>query len=218
MALRVRALSADERHELERRARARTEPARVVERARLILAVADGQSATAAAKSLGLVPDTGRWWVKRFNAHGLDGLNDRPRSGRPVTYGPEVVGEVLATALTKPDTLGLPFACWTLDRLEAYLNEEKGIAIKRSRIDELLVDEGLRWRTQETWFGERAQVPRAGDSAASTAGGVSGGVSSGPPPGRPTQTEQERARLDPQFAQKRGSSSRSTRRHLRGVS
>ena len=134
----------------------------MVERARLILAVADGQSATAAAKALGLVPDTGRWWVKRFNAHGLAGLNDRPRSGRPVTYGPEVVGEVLATALTKPDTLGLPVACWTLDRLEAYLNEEQGMAIKRSRIDELLVDEGLRWRTQETWFGERAQAPQSG--------------------------------------------------------
>jgi transposase len=51
--------------------------------------------------------------------------------------------------------LGLPFASWTLDRLEAYLNEQKGIAIKRSRIDELLLSEGLRWRKQETWFGER---------------------------------------------------------------
>jgi transposase len=203
MALRVRELTADERHELERRARSRTEPARVVERARLILAVADGQTAPLAAVALGLVPNTGRRWVKRFNAAGLDGLEDRPRSGRPVTYGPDVVGEVLAAALTKPDTVGLPFACWTLDRLEAYLNEVKGIAIKRSRIDELLLDEGLRWRTQETWFGERAAAP--------------GRTTSGPPPGRPTQTEAERARLDPRFAQKRGPSSRSTRGHPRAV-
>lgn len=35
------------------------------------------------------------------------------------------------------------------------MNEHKGIAIKRSRIDELLIAEGLRWRTHETWFGER---------------------------------------------------------------
>jgi transposase len=207
MALRARELMADERAELERRARARTEPARVVERARLILAVADGQTAPAAAAALGQIARTGRRWVQRFNAAGLAGLEDRPRSGRPVTYGPAVVGEVLAAALTKPDTLGLPFACWTLDRLEAYLNEAKGIAIKRSRIDELLVAEGLRWRTQETWFGERAQAP----------GRTSSGGWSGPPPGRPAQTEAERARLDPQFAQKRGPSSRSTRRHLRAV-
>jgi len=42
-----------------------------------------------------------------------------------------------------------------LDRLQAYLQEHKGIAIQRSRIDEILLDEGLRWRKQETWFGER---------------------------------------------------------------
>jgi hypothetical protein len=62
---------------------------------------------------------------------------------------------VIATALTKPDTLGLPFACWTLDRLHDDLHHYKGIAMKRSRIDEVLVEEGLRWRQQETWFGER---------------------------------------------------------------
>ena len=37
-----------------------------------------------------------------------------------------------------------------LDRLAVYLAEHKGITIKRSRIDELLQAEGLRWRTQET--------------------------------------------------------------------
>jgi hypothetical protein len=62
---------------------------------------------------------------------------------------------VIAAALSDPQKLGLPFACWTLDRLEIYLNEAKQIAIKRSRIDELLIAEGLRWRTQETWVGER---------------------------------------------------------------
>jgi len=59
------------------------------------------------------------------------------------------------TALTNPRSLDLPFASWTLDRLRAYLTEEKDIPIKRSRIDELLIEEGLRWRTQETRFGER---------------------------------------------------------------
>ena len=62
---------------------------------------------------------------------------------------------MIATSLTPPEQLGLPFASWTLDRLEAYMNEQKGIAIKRSRIDDLLIAEGLRWRTHETWFGER---------------------------------------------------------------
>jgi len=61
----------------------------------------------------------------------------------------------VATALTSPKTLSLPFASWTLDRLVAYLSEQKGIPMKSSRLDEVLLSEGLRWRKQETWFGER---------------------------------------------------------------
>jgi transposase len=48
----------------------------------------------------------------------------------------------------------LPFACWTLDRLVAYLSEQ-GIGMRRSRISEILLAEGLQWRQEETWFGER---------------------------------------------------------------
>ena len=62
---------------------------------------------------------------------------------------------MVATSLTPPDDLGRPFGSWTLDRLAAYLHEVKGIAIKRSRIGELLQAEGLRWRSQKAWFGER---------------------------------------------------------------
>jgi transposase len=59
----------------------------------------------------------------------------------------------------------LPFGSWTLDRLSAYLQEEKEVAISRSRITTLRHEEGLRWRTQETWFGERVDpdfVPKKG--------------------------------------------------------
>jgi transposase len=96
-----------------------------------------------------------RKWLKRFNEIGLEGLQDAERPGKPPRYTPEQVGEVVATALTNPSTLGLPFASWTLDRLEAYLNVVKGIPIKRTRIDDILSAEGPRWRKQETWFGER---------------------------------------------------------------
>lgn len=62
---------------------------------------------------------------------------------------------MIAASLTDPQALGLPFGSWTLDRLAAYLQEEQGITMKRSRIGELLQREGLRWRQQERWFGER---------------------------------------------------------------
>ncbi|MDP9378938.1 MAG: helix-turn-helix domain-containing protein [Chloroflexota bacterium] len=177
--LRVREMTAEEAERIKRLANSRTEAARAVERAKIIWLSSRGERVPAIAKQLGIGEDTVRLWIKRFNEHSLAGLSDLPRSGAPPTYTAEQVGEVISASLTKPQDLGLPFAAWTLDRLEAYLGEQKGIAIKRSRISEILIAEGLRWRTQQTWFGEK---------------------------------------VDPEFAEKRGSSRSSTPSHLRVVS
>ncbi|MDP2659538.1 MAG: helix-turn-helix domain-containing protein [Dehalococcoidia bacterium] len=153
--LRVRALTAEEAEQIKRLAQSRTAAARTVERAQMIWLARQGKTVPMIAQELQVGAETVRLWLKRFNAAGVQGLNDEPRVGRPATYTPEEIGEVIAASLTNPKSLGLPFGSWTLDRLEVYLNEQKGIAIKRSRIDEILVAEGLRWRTQETWFGDR---------------------------------------------------------------
>jgi transposase len=178
MVLRLRELTAEERSAIDQLAHARTAPARRVERARIIADASRGEGAPAIAERLRLDADTVRGWIKRVNAAGLAGLEDRPRAGRPPTYAPEQVATVIAAALTDPRALDLPFASWTLDRLAAHLNEREGIAIERSRIDELLRAEGLRWRRHEGWFG---------------------------------------ARVDPEFAGKRGGSRPSTRHRLKAA-
>ena len=155
MAIKLRTLSTEEQEAIEKLAHSRTVSVRLVERARIILLAHQGSRVPAIAQQLQLTAITVRTWLKRFNAAGLAALTDKQRSGRPATYTPPQVAEVIATSLTPPEQLGLPFASWTLDRLAAYLNDHKGIAIKRSRIDDLLIAEGLRWRTHETWFGER---------------------------------------------------------------
>jgi transposase len=160
MALRVRALTDEERAELQRRVQSRTAPARAVERARMVWYVWQGERVPAVARRLGVGADVVRQWLKRFNQAGLPGLDDRPRTGRPVTYTAEQVAQVLATAATPPRMLGLPFGCWTLDRLTTYLHERPAEAggpllISRSHLDRLLAGEGLRWRKEATWFGER---------------------------------------------------------------
>jgi transposase len=177
--LRARMIVGGERAAIEQLARSRTAPARAVERARIVLLSRLGDGVEEIAEKLGVCPATVRLWLNRFNRQGIEGLADRPRSGRPAVYRPEQVGEVVATSLTDPQALGLPFASWTLDRLAAYLAEEKNLPIKRSRIGEILTAEGLRWREQETWFGER---------------------------------------VDPEFAAKRGRSSRPTRSRRRAAS
>lgn len=177
--LRVRALSEAEQATIKAWCGTQSGAVRERDRACIIAWSAEGWWVSDIARFVRVSPQVVRKWIKRFNAAGLDGLKDQPRSGRPATYTAEQIGEVVTAALTKPEALGLPFASWTLDRLAAYLAEERGLPIKRSRIDEVLIAEGLRWRHQETWFGER---------------------------------------VDPAFAEKRGPSSPSTRRHLQTVS
>ena len=135
--LRLRDLTDEERTTVERLAHSRTAPARRVERARIIWRAGQGHDVAEIADQLLLRAYVVRGWIHRFNAEGLSGLEDRSRSGRPPAYSPEQVATVIATALTDPKALGLPFASWTLDRLAAHLNEHQGIAVKRSRIDEI---------------------------------------------------------------------------------
>jgi transposase len=151
----VRTLTEEEAATIQRWAHSRTEPARRVERAQIVWLSSQRQRVPAIARQLGIHEKTARQWIVRFNQGGLKGLDDEPRPGRLPTYTTEQVGVVVAAALADPQTLGLPFASWTLDRLEAYLHEVKDIAMRRSRIDEILLAEGLRWRRQQTWFGKR---------------------------------------------------------------
>lgn len=75
-------------------------------------------------------------------------------SGRPPTYSSQERSTEFRLTLSRPTELDLPFACWTLDRLIADLSEQ-GIGMRRSRIREILLVEGLKWRHGETWFGDR---------------------------------------------------------------
>ena len=171
MVVRVRTLTEDERVAVKRLAHSRTEPARAVERASIVWLAAQGTRVAAIATEVGVCKPTVRHWIKRFSEAGMAGLADAPRAGAPKTYTPDDVSTLIAAVLAKPADLGLPFACWTLDRLVAYLAEHKGVTMKRSRVNEILIAEGIRWRTQETWFGERVDpefAQKRGPSFSST--------------------------------------------------
>ncbi len=174
---RVRRLTEEEYQELKRWERSRTMGVSKVRRARIVLQSNLGLSVHEVAEKLELHHQTVRKWVNRFTKLGIPGLEESPRHGRPHIYKSEHVGTVIQTALTKPDELGLPFGSWTLDRLVAYLSEEEGIMMGRSRMSEIFRNEGLRtgdrvkrsrvvplplaavggnlWRQQGGWYGQK---------------------------------------------------------------
>jgi transposase len=155
MALRLRALTEEEAHMIRKWSQSRTDEARLVERAKIVHLASEGHHIPQIAEAMGVNEKTVRKWLKRMNEQGIAGLSDEARSGAPPRYTPEVKAQIIAAALTNPRDLGRQFNCWTFERLAVYVREELGFAIKKTRIFEILQEEGLRWRHQETWFGER---------------------------------------------------------------
>jgi len=156
MSLRLRELSEEERKTVERLVHARNTPVGKLKRAQIIHLAHQGLLTPEIARQLEVSERMVRNRLKRFNEQGLLGLEEAPRSGRPATYQPELVSEIIQTALSRPQDLGEEgYTTWTLDRLVDYLHRVKGIRMQRSRISEIFIAEGLSWRHEETWFGER---------------------------------------------------------------
>jgi len=156
MSLRLRELSEEEKKSIERLVHARNTPVGKLKRAQIIHLANQGRLTPEIAKQLEVSERMVRNRLKRFNEQGLLGLEEAPRSGRPATYQPELVSEIIQTALSRPQDLGEEdYATWTLDRLVDYLHRVKGIRMQRSRISEIFIAEGLSWRHEETWFGDR---------------------------------------------------------------
>jgi transposase len=153
----LRAVTTEEEKDIRRLAASRKEAIRLVQRARIIVAMLDDPElrASQAGREAGFVTlSAGPLWVKRFNAQGLAGLQDKPRSGRKPTHHPEVRSALIDLALQKPSSLGYPFELWTLERLQRAFEERQGTHLSDSTIWTWLAEEGLEWKRQQSWFHE----------------------------------------------------------------
>ena len=162
--LRARAaVGVDEERVVVRLAGARKAPSGLVMRARIVRLSWAGWRVAAIAVELGCHPKTVRWWLHRFNALGLEGLEDRPGRGRPrrITEAERSViiglvrrpppGRLVRSAggdLAAADDDGPPE--WTLDALVAEARGA-GIEVARSQVRRILLAEGVRWRRTRSW-------------------------------------------------------------------
>src|SRR4029077_5826573 len=96
--------TAEQRGELMALARSRTEEARPVERAKIVLACLEGKRNDAVGREFGVRPNTVGLWRKRFAAAGLAGLRDRARPGKTPKYGAELRLRVLRQLELPPPT------------------------------------------------------------------------------------------------------------------
>jgi Winged helix-turn helix len=80
--------SEEERAVLQKRARSHTGAYWEVVRARIVLLASEEVSNKEIASRLDTSPQVVWKWRKRFHEEGLEGLEDRPRSGRPPSFSP----------------------------------------------------------------------------------------------------------------------------------
>lgn len=98
-------LSEEDRATLVSWTRSSTVSSGRAERARIVLAVAEGAGTSATADRLGVSRPTVIKWRDRFRAMGLAGLEDEPRSGRPKQVDDTAI--IQATLEPPPPRLGV---------------------------------------------------------------------------------------------------------------
>ena len=135
-------LSDEQRRELERRAAAYSGSYRDVVRAKAILLAAEGLSNTEIAERLGQSRQAVSTWRKRFCEEGVQGLEERPRPGRPRRFSPAQVAEVKALACELPAEQGVPLSRWS----SAELARE---AIKRGIVATVAAITIWRWLRED---------------------------------------------------------------------
>jgi transposase len=85
-------------------------------------------------------------WFKRWREKGLEGLANKPKSGRPLKADDEYSLKLLEVIEKEPSELGYDFTIWTIDRLRAYLEKETGISLSETGFRALLKRKGYRYR------------------------------------------------------------------------
>lgn len=155
----VRPLTDAERTELKRMTRQAI--GRVSQRAQMILLSDQRCSVPEIANLFTVSRATVRFWIRRFEAEGPDGLRDTPRTGRPRKVTPQVA-DMLETLLRRdPQQVNATYLAtfWTTAMLMLTMANHLHIAVCANTIRTTLHRLGLRWRRP------RLAMPRKTDPA-----------------------------------------------------
>jgi len=116
---------------------------RLVERARIILAAAEGETTTQVAKNLQKRPATISKWRTRFFRERIVGLEDAPRPGKVAKYDKETEKRILAQ-LDAPAPAG--YATWTGKLVAKALGD-----VSQHQVWRVLRQHGIHLQRRHSW-------------------------------------------------------------------
>jgi len=108
---------------------------KVRERLLMVMGVLDGKTTRQVAADLRCPQPNIVYWKRRFEKEGLEGLKDRPRSGRPP--------KVASWKLTRIKTLVEKKQCWTATEVMKLICEKTGVQYSLMHVTRLLHSWGL---------------------------------------------------------------------------
>jgi putative transposase len=85
-------------------------------------------------------------WHARWRESGLDGLVDKPKSGRPKAGGEEYRQKLAELIETEPQELGYGFNVWTIKRLLAHMEKETKLLVHKNTLLNMLAEQGYVFR------------------------------------------------------------------------
>jgi transposase len=129
--------------DLRREAR-RSKDNRQARRLMAIAMVLDGASRDEAAHAGGMERQTLRDWVHRYNTHGLDGLRDKARPGRPSQLNEAQIQELDDLIEKGPDIAVHKVVRWRCIDLKTIIAERFDVQMSERHIGRLLNDRGYR--------------------------------------------------------------------------
>ena len=149
---RLRPLTIVEQRELKAIVKASSERVDRVKRATAVLAVAGGQSFSAATRAAGYrSPQAVTYLVRRFTRVGRGALGIAAGRGRRPTYDASARARIVATAQRPPDRKTDGTATWSLSTLERTVRREGLPHVGATTIRRVLRDAGSSYQRTRTW-------------------------------------------------------------------
>jgi transposase len=154
-------LAGRERAELARMTRGQRVERRLVDRAALVLAMAEGQSIRAIARQSGHSKNTVRKWRDRFFSRRAkepdqavrEYLGDAGRDGRPPEFSEEQCVQLMSLATADPQTQGLPISHWSCRELARVAVQTGRFAhLSKSHVQRLLNKGELKPHKAQMWL------------------------------------------------------------------
>ncbi len=135
-------LTAEQRRELQQRARQREVAPRVRDRLEMVRLSDLGRTIPQIARDLGAHEQTVRKYLKAFRGGGFTALPDRPRPGRT----PTATTADLDAVVRLLDESAATGHTWTLPQLAQWLTAQRGVTISTGHLRALLRRRRCRWK------------------------------------------------------------------------